>query len=233
MTYPVIKRGNLSQRIGTEVSSLEVTLAVSANVTQANVPLTQFVLDGGFDGANLTVRRFFAANYSTPAVGSMDVFSGRVAEIDVSACEISFQVKSDLELLNAPLPRNVYAASCTNTLYDTVCQLNSANFAVVGNVSNTSTKFVVTTNLTANAGYYDQGVVTFTAGTNNGAVRTVKNYANAQLTLAYPLVNTPQIGDTFTVRPGCDKSLTTCNSKFNNVVHFRGFPFIPVPETTY
>jgi len=33
-------------------------------------------------------------------------------------------------------------------------------------------------------------------------------------------------GDEFTVTAGCDKAVDTCISKFNNVIIFRGFPFI-------
>jgi hypothetical protein len=40
----------------------------------------------------------------------------------------------------------------------------------------------------------------------------------------------PNTGDTFTAYPGCDKTQNTCTSKFNNLVNFGGFPYVPVPE---
>ena len=46
-----------------------------------------------------------------------------------------------------------------------------------------------------------------------------------------PLPNVPAVGDTFSVFPGCDKTKTTCAGKFSNIARFRGFPFVPVPET--
>lgn len=39
------------------------------------------------------------------------------------------------------------------------------------------------------------------------------------------------LGDAFTAYPGCDKQITTCDSKFNNKSNFGGFPYIPAPET--
>ena len=33
--------------------------------------------------------------------------------------------------------------------------------------------------------------------------------------------------DTFLIRAGCDKRITTCGTKFANVANFRGFPNIP------
>jgi hypothetical protein len=38
-------------------------------------------------------------------------------------------------------------------------------------------------------------------------------------------------GDQFQLLPGCDRTLATCTSVFNNAVHFGGFPYIPTPET--
>ena len=34
-------------------------------------------------------------------------------------------------------------------------------------------------------------------------------------------------GQTFVVTAGCDKHLTTCRTKFSNVINFRGFPHMP------
>jgi uncharacterized phage protein (TIGR02218 family) len=43
-----------------------------------------------------------------------------------------------------------------------------------------------------------------------------------------PYVISP--GDTFTIEPGCDHTVGTCFTKFNNVVNFIGEPFIPGNE---
>ena len=41
----------------------------------------------------------------------------------------------------------------------------------------------------------------------------------------------PSAGDTFTCYPGCDRALLTCTNKFGNQVNFRGYPYIPSPES--
>ena len=43
------------------------------------------------------------------------------------------------------------------------------------------------------------------------------------LSMPFPI----QKGDTFTAYPGCDRYFSTCKESFNNVVNFRGFPYIP------
>jgi uncharacterized phage protein (TIGR02218 family) len=40
----------------------------------------------------------------------------------------------------------------------------------------------------------------------------------------------PANGDTFNIYPGCDKKQATCSTKFANLTHFRGFPYIPRPR---
>jgi len=52
------------------------------------------------------------------------------------------------------------------------------------------------------------------------------------LTLSRPLLNIPIAGDTYTLYAGCDKLQATCSGKFNNLVHFRGFPYIPASEVS-
>ncbi len=45
-----------------------------------------------------------------------------------------------------------------------------------------------------------------------------------------PLQSAPSAGDTFTVYYGCDHTPGTCQSKFNNLANFRGFPYVPPPQ---
>lgn len=88
-------------------------------------------------------------------------------------------------------------------------------------------------------GYYTQGVIMFTGGANIGLSRFVVNYINESnghglVTIIDALPTAPTPGDTFTIRPGCDKAMTTCgSSKFNNLIHFSGVPFTPSPETSF
>ena len=56
-------------------------------------------------------------------------------------------------------------------------------------------------------------------------VHTTTGGATFELFEAMP--ETVQVGDTFTVTAGCDKSFGTCKTKFSNGDNFRGFPHIP------
>jgi uncharacterized phage protein (TIGR02218 family) len=41
------------------------------------------------------------------------------------------------------------------------------------------------------------------------------------------------IGDTYTIREGCDKNFSTCKNKFSNHLNFRGEPHIPGIEKAF
>lgn len=234
MTDPLIKRGSIRTVIGVEVDTLDLRLLCDASTAVANVPLPQFARNGGFDGARIQLDRYFSASWTSTACGSVNLFSGRVAEIEITGTEVHMAVKSDLELLSVQMPRNIYMAGCRHTLYDAGCGLVAANFTVTGNVSANSTVSSINCNLAQAAGYFDLGTIVFTTGQNAGAQRSVKTHTSGVLVPSIPLLYVPAAGDLFTAKPGCDKLLATCNSaKFSNQANFGGMPFIPSPETTY
>lgn len=80
----------------------------------------------------------------------------------------------------------------------------------------------------AGQGWFDNGLVTFTSGILDGLSFEIKTWDGTTLNMFLPFENQPAPGDTFTITPGCDKtaSATGCQ-KFNNIVNFRGEPFIP------
>ena len=74
------------------------------------------------------------------------------------------------------------------------------------------------------------GVVTWITGANAGLTRTIKSADANWVYLSLPLPVAPSYGDSGWVDPGCDKTMNTCRTKFNNIARFRGCPFVPKPE---
>lgn len=235
MSDPIVKRTGSENAVGVEVASLGVTLFPSENSTINGVAAAAFALSGGFDGANIVVDRVYAADWVSDPAGNLNVFTGHIGDVEVVGTRIELDCKDDRELLNMQIPRNLYMAQCMHTLYDSGCKLAAANFTVSGNVGSGSTRYAVTSNLTANAGTYDLGIITVTSGPMANLTRTVKAYyANGLVEVSFPLPQAPSAGVTFSILPGCDKTRTTCNGPlFNNELNFRGYPYIPVPETTF
>ena len=81
--------------------------------------------------------------------------------------------------------------------------------------------------LTQDAGWLTGGEVIWTSGNNDGRRMEVKEFASTQVVLALPMGKSIQVGDTFDIIAGCDKTRETCQSKFSNIINFRGEPDVP------
>lgn len=217
--------------IGTEVDEQDVTLQAKTSFTLGGVPFMAAVRSGALDGATIRRDRYFLTDWEEPPVGGVILFAGRVASADnIGILSCSIKVKSDLILINTPMPHNVYQPACLNTLFDETCSLVKSAFAEPGTVEAAST--VLTINWAgATAGFFDLGTVLFENGPNVGVRKTIRRSTGTALILVSPLEFDPLIGGDFVAYPGCDKTQATCIGRFNNVANFRGFPFVPQPET--
>ena len=73
----------------------------------------------------------------------------------------------------------------------------------------------------ATAGYCEFGLITWLTGNNAGVKSDVLAWDGTDLLdLLLPTGLPIQIGDTFHITPGCDKRISTCFAKFNNVINF-------------
>lgn len=231
---PLISRSRTKLSIGISVDDLEVNISADSTVQVNGKALMTFLASGGLDGARLKLERAFMADWSTAPAGTLVMFAGRVSDVTMGRYEARLVVRSDTELLDVKVPKNLYQPGCMNTLYDAACGKSRAALTVANAVAAAPapTKSVFGSTLGQAASYFDLGVVTFTSGANSGISRTVKSFAaGGQVTLIAPFPFAPSAGDTFTIYPGCDKTQATCNSRFANLPRFRGQPFIPVPET--
>ena len=165
----------------------------------------------------------------------VDLFAGRISTIAVGRTIAVITINSFVEMLQRPMPRNLYGSQCRFTLFDAGCQLVRASFAVSGAVASLVTNNGnFRTNLTNPDDYFSLGMLTWVTGNNAPLSRSIKTYvhpSNGTIQLSAPMPYTVQIGDTFTAYPGCDKTRDACTDKFNNLANFGGQPFIPSPES--
>lgn len=239
-TGPIVTRSRTRLSVGLEVDTLDLQLAADASVTVGGLPLLQFIARRGFDDARLVLDRSFAPDVGAAVTGTLELFAGRItAPRNITRIECRLSVNSDTELLDVKVPRNVYQPPCMNTLYDAACGVSRAAHTASSTAQSATnaTRIYFTHNLAAAAGTYDLGVVEFTSGANAGIARTVRSYETVvgsgvnRITLMSPLPAAVAIGDAYTIRKGCDRQQSTCNSKFSNLARFRGTPYVPTPES--
>lgn len=210
-----------------------------------DVPWLEAVDGGALDYADIEISRaYFAAvpTYPLPAGGAaplvgapLVIFAGLVAEVDTTHMIATVTLRDYRTLLSTQSPPHVFQAACRHTLFDVGCTLNAADFVQTGTVAAGSTKqAIIGDMLTAptGSGTYTLGRIVFTSGKNDTFSRTVADWdGNWLLSLVNPLAFDPEVGDTFDVYPGCDKTNASC-VLFGNSPNFGGFEFIPTPETS-
>jgi len=235
-----ITRKGTKQTRGISVDELDMTITTDKlDVIPGGLTFMQGIAAGTFDNSIIRLDRVFSPKpfiWNMPAISIDYVLLWWIGIFNVDeAGGLTAEIKaaSMTQLLNVKFPRNLYYPSCIYTLGDSECGINLASYTVIGVVQAGSTRSNIITNLSLLDGYLNQGTVIFTSGVNTNVYSTIKSYANKQVALIRPLPSNPAVGDTFTVTPSCLKMVDRCISLFNNRVHFRGYPFIPVPETSY
>lgn len=227
---PIIERDRVTTGIGIKVESRQIKLFAGDGVTVLGVPLLQAARLGMLDGAMLLIQKGITDDPVNPLLGLVHIDEGRVGDIEINSNSVTLTVRQFIELLDVQYPPDVYGASCLNDLYDGLCGVsksaNGLNLSVQSGSTNTTLMCGV-----SGAGVYDLGILVFTSGVNAGVQRAVKAHTAGQLLLSFPLLDPPSVGDSFTVYKGCDKTKGTCQAKFSNGAKFRGYPFVPQPET--
>jgi uncharacterized phage protein (TIGR02218 family) len=181
-----------------------------------------------------------------------------VSSVTVDRKSVTLRCESAMTLLTREAPRTIYGPLCNNRLFDSWCgMLRSAyasTYAATSSDQTTITFLISGTNPAGAAigatGYYDGGELIAQTGPNFGVRRSIRSHTQAggvgTITLLTPLPFAAQVGDSFQLVPGCDKTILTCQNKYNNVNPasgrtdrqansgaggYRGTPDIPTPES--
>ena len=233
---PDFERSKVRLAAGLQVSDMDLSIFVDDSVLIGGLPALKFAQRGLLDGATVTLEwAYFDSNGVFK--GSFQRFSGISGPAEMELGRIDMTVRNELARLNVMVPRESYQPGCLNQLFDPNCGLNAANFTVaraVTAVPSGRAGFMgfTASGLTQAAGYFDLGVVEFRTGPLASTVHTVRSHgAGGVITVARPWPVLPQVGDSFVVVPGCNRSLARCEGTFNNRGRFRGTPFVPAPET--
>ena len=176
---------------------------------------------------NFAEIEIFIVNYEDLTQGKMIVKRGRLGEVTLNKQMFRAEVRGLTQHLSQGIG-DVYSPSCRAILGDAKCKVNLASFTVSATVTAvTSNQTFSSDTLSEEAGWYTGGEVEWTSGNNDGVKMEVKEFANEQVVLALPMGKSIQVGDTFDIITGCDKTKDTCIGKFSNIINFRGEPDVP------
>ncbi len=185
---------------------------------------------GLYDNAELTLYLVDWTDTANRAV----IFAGSVGEVSRGRVNFVVEMRGLSHALNQERGR-IYSRGCDADLGDARCgvDLTSATFKGTGAITTVASNrsFAASGLGSYQDGWFKSGKLTWTTGQNAGAVIEVKYHSNNGSIVQFELWETMpfdiEVGDDFIVTAGCDKSVATCKARFDNVVNYRGFPFIP------
>ena len=229
---PKFERSKTKVVIGAQVDELEVKVYPEPTDLIGQVSFLEAAWQGQFDGALLQLERAFMPTYGDTSPGTVVLFAGRISDIDCSRSGIDLKCRSHLELLNIQMPRRLWQSSCTHVFGDTMCQFDRSELQATFTAGPGSTQVQISTSINPTpSNLYTQGTIIAATGANAGSSRSVANMAFGWVYLKLAFLSPVLPGDQFQLLPGCDRTIATCTSVFNNAIHFGGSPYIPTPET--
>ncbi len=175
----------------------------------------------------------FLVNYADLSQGVLNLKTGWLGEVTLRGGQFTAEVRGLSQKLSQTMGE-LFSASCRAQLGDSRCTVNLASHTVTGTITSVvgSTSEFIDSARTDDSGMFTFGVITFTSGANEDLSMEVKEHyyttgVGGRFTLAMPMPYAIEVGDSYSLVKGCDKTLETCFARFNNVLNFRGEPFVP------
>lgn len=204
---------------GLAVDNLDVEgMLNSSTITEADI------MAGRYDFDEIEI---FQVNYNDVSQGKLQLRRGWLGEVSLSQQHFVAEVRGLTQKLSKTLGE-LFSPSCRANLGDVRCGVSLASYTATGTITSvTSNRVFSDSALTEDDGYFNFGVITFTGGNNNGLRMEVKTFVDNEISLVMPMPYSVQVGDGYSMVAGCDKRFATCRDIFNNVLNFRGEPYVP------
>lgn len=194
------------------------------------ISIMQLARNGGFDDAQITLYRCFMTSPGK-VLDVLELFSGEIETPEGGGLSLAVNVNSLANRLNNNFPTRCYYPTCPFSLFDKMCGVNINEYSYAGTVTE-ATKKIIHSTLIFEDRYYEQGGMEFTSGVLSGSIHSIKYSSNNTFELLVEAETAPSPGDSFIVFPGCNKTPDECKNKFNNFIHNRATPFVPIKETS-
>ena len=179
---------------------------------------------GLYDYAQIEI---FMINYEDLTQGSLNLRTGWLGEVQFGRGRFLAEVRGLVQSLSQNIGQ-LYSPSCRAKLGDSRCGVTIASYTIAGSItSKISNQVFSDSSLTQDDGWFENGVITFTGGENDGLSMEIKEFVDNRITLVLPMPYNVAVTDSYSMHAGCDKNFSTCLSKFSNLDNFRGEPHIP------
>ncbi|MCM8729708.1 DUF2163 domain-containing protein [Hephaestia sp. GCM10023244] len=212
MTPSAIERSD-----GLDPDTMDVAGALTSGAIGEND-----LIAGRWDGARVAL---FAVDWTDPRA-AVALGEGTIGVVETSDGGFTAELRGATAVLDRPVVE-VTSPECRAELGDRRCRVAmAARRRMARIVSADDTAITVdTTEPVTNA--YGNGVLRWLGGANCGAESAIAISAGKTLMLTAPPPFVAEAGTRVELIEGCDKSFATCRHRFDNLLNFRGEPFLP------
>jgi len=189
------------------------------------------IASGALDNAKMFI---FATQWNEPIIDQEPISKSILGRTTLKDDRYSIEAMSLIDALNQPIGKT-YGATCPKKFGGTEyagCMKVVAPSA--GTVTSVTDRYIFTDSALAQAAdYFGAGSVVWTTGDNAGLKsQEVKSFGLGGVVELYEAFFYPvQIGDQFSIAPGCRKRESDCRDKWANILNFGGFTRIPTGNT--
>lgn len=183
------------------------------------------IMVGLFDGARVD---FFAVNYETLSMGRIHLPAAIMGDVTIEKGRFTAELMGMMGKLSQYYGQST-SIDCPADLGDAACgvDMTASARSFTGITSGASSRDKIqAADRTEDDRFFKDGSFEFTSGDNQGLVRDIKIYETGVFVLTLPVPFDVPSGITYTCTIGCDKTVEECELKFDNVIRFRGQPFM-------
>lgn len=211
-----ITRGAMQQDANAEAASLtSITLPQSVDIAE---------LFGPFLPARPVGITIFRRHLTDPDAQFIPILIGTIATHSFEDDTLVLSCYTLLGALRRRVPWLTYQRPCNWALYSVGCGVNRFLFRLDGTVSGvdgltiSASVFGSQANNWLRSGWVER--------VNTGETRFITSHTGASVTVQSPFPGL-SIGEPLVAYAGCDRTMTTCESKFNNLNRHAGWPDVP------
>lgn len=159
---------------------------------------------------------------------SIIIFTGFISSIITNETTIELTILQNIAKLNNSIGE-LFSPLCRECFGSKKCSIDLNKYKTTGKILE-----IISSNCfvgdhqqikPTNINYYEYGMVKFTSGKLKNITFQIKNEQNGTIYLLQT-TNILSVDDTYEIFTGCNKTLKMCKEKFNNVINFRGEPYI-------
>ncbi len=213
-----LKRGKIEQSQDISRANLKLRMPRS-------MPLvTGFIAQPPSNVIDVTIRRFHRLD---PANEVIVLWTGRLFNVDFKGDVCVISCDPLITALNRTTLRRVYQIPCPHIIYHSACKVDEVNYRENATLTAVNGLTVSSTTFGGKAdGYWTGGVIRIIkSGMPHSRSILRHEGKDAELDLTIPGLLS---GDVVETAPGCNRSISTCEDKFNNEDNYGGYPYMPI-----